>query len=243
MGGAGLARGYLRRPELTSEKFIPHPFSDKPRARLYKTGDLVRLLPDNTIEYIGRMDRQVKIRGLRIELQEIEAALLRHPGVENAVVIVREDQPDNLYLAAYLVTNKAQQVTGCDLRSILLKQLPVYMVPETYTVLDRLPLNASGKVDHQGLPIPERAMLHQERKYVEPRNPAEQHLGRIWENLLSREKVGIHDNFFELGGHSLLAMEMLARASHHGLQLTIKDLYRTPTIAALAQAGGAISEA
>jgi amino acid adenylation domain-containing protein len=243
LGGAGLARGYLQRAELTTDKFIPHPFSEKWGARLYKTGDLVRLLPDNTIEYLGRIDRQVKIRGLRVELQEIEAVLLSHPAVQNAVVIAREDNPGPLYLAAYLVTDEEQQVTVCDLRNTLQRHLPACMVPHTYTVLDRLPLNANGKVDHGALPIPERTPRIGKENYVAPQTPAEQHLARIWADLLGLERVGIHDNFFDLGGHSILGMEMIARASNHGLQLTIRHLCQAPTIATLTRAGGAGPEA
>jgi amino acid adenylation domain-containing protein len=236
LGGAGLARGYLHRPELTNEKFIQHPFSEKVSARLYKTGDLARLLPDNTIEYLGRIDRQVKIRGLRIELQEVEAALLRHPAVQNAVVIAREDNPGAPYLAAYLAPEEGRQVSICDLHSASQRYLPACMVPHTYTVLDRLPLNANGKVDHRALPIPERTLRHGKENFVAPQTPAEQHLARIWADLLGLEKIGIHDNFFDLGGHSILGMEMIARASRHGLHLTIRHLRQAPTIAALAQA-------
>jgi aryl carrier-like protein len=210
---------------------------------LYKTGDLVRLLPDQTIEYLGRLDRQVKIRGLRIELPEIEAALVRHPAIQNAAVIAREDNPGSPYLAAYLVVDEEQQVIVGDLRSNLQKHLPACMVPHTYTVLDRLPLNANGKIDHRALPIPERMLRHGKENYIAPQTPAEEHLARIWADLLGLEEVGIHDNFFDLGGHSILGMEMIARASHDGLELTIRHLCQAPTIAALARAGGAEPEA
>jgi acyl-CoA synthetase (AMP-forming)/AMP-acid ligase II/aryl carrier-like protein len=238
LGGVGLARGYVQRPELTDEKFIAHPFSVEPDARLYKTGDLARYLPDGHIEYLGRMDHQVKMRGFRIEPGEIEAVLLQHPAIRNAVVIAREDTPGTKYLAAYLVTDKVQQVTIGELRRTLHLHLPDYMVPAYYMMLDKLPLNAHGKVDRQALPSPDRTQSVVKAAYVAPRTPGEQQLASLWAALLAIEEVGIHDNFFELGGHSILGMAMIAWARDHGLELTIKQLFQTPTIAALAQAGG-----
>ncbi|QIR41935.1 amino acid adenylation domain-containing protein (plasmid) [Tolypothrix sp. PCC 7910] len=233
LGGFGIARGYLERTELTDEKFIPHPFSPEPGNRLYKTGDLARYLPDNTIEYLGRIDHQVKIRGFRIELQEIEVVLMRHTKVSNAVVIARQNTLGATYITAYLVTKETQQIPACELRSILKMYLPNYMMPEFFVTLDALPLKTNGKIDYQSLPVPVQIQSSVKLEYVAPRTLDEQKLASIWEDLLSIENVGVNDNFFELGGHSILGMEMIARAFHQGLQLTIKQLYQTPTIAAM----------
>ena len=211
VGGAGLTRGYLNRPELTAERFIPHPFSHEPGARLYKTGDLVRYRPDGNLEYLGRLDQQVKLRGIRIELGEIEAALAQHPAVRETVVIVREDIPGEPRLVAYVVPAQEPGPTCRELRRFLEKQLPAAMVPATFVMLETLPLTPSGKVDRRALPQPDPSRPALEDHYVAPRTPIEQQVVAIWCHLLGLERVGIHDNFFELGGHSLLAMQLLSR--------------------------------
>ncbi|MCK5522105.1 MAG: amino acid adenylation domain-containing protein [Thiomargarita sp.] len=230
IGGAGLARGYLNRPELTAEKFIQNPFSDSD-ARLYKTGDLARYLPDGNIEYLNRIDNQVKLRGFRIELGEIEAVLLQHPEVHEAVVIIREDQPGDKRLVAYLVLTKAQEVMPKTLRQFLKEKLPDYMVPSAFVELEAIPLTPNGKVDRRALPVPD--MLGGiEADFVPPHTPAEEILATIWAEILKVEKVGIHDNFFELGGHSLLATQVMSRIRDaFEVELPLRELFESPTIA------------
>ncbi len=200
VGGASLTRGYLNRPELTAERFIPHPFSHEPGARLYKTGDLVRYRPDGHLEYLGRLDHQVKLRGIRIELGEIEAALAQHPAVRETVVIAREDVPGEPRLVAYVVPAQEPAPTIRELRRFLEKQLPAAMVPAAFVMLETLPLTPSGKVDRQASPCLTRIRPALEDLYVAPRTPIEQQVAAIWCHLLGLERVGIHDNFFELGG-------------------------------------------
>ncbi len=231
IGGAGLARGYLNRPELTAEKFIQNPFSDDSDARLYKTGDLARYLPDGNIEYLGRLDHQVKLRGFRIELGEIEAVLVQHPEVHEAVVIIREVQPGDKRLVAYLVPTKAQEVMPKTLRQFIKEKLPDYMVPSAFVKLEAMPLTPNGKVDRRALPLPD--MLGGiETDFVSPRTPIEEVLAAIWAEILKVEKVGIHDNFFELGGHSLLATQVISRLRDaFEVELPLRELFESPTIA------------
>ncbi|HLA75266.1 MAG TPA: amino acid adenylation domain-containing protein, partial [Gammaproteobacteria bacterium] len=207
LGGAGLARGYHNRPELTAEKFIPHPFSPDPSARLYKTGDLARYLPDGNIEFLGRTDHQVKIRGFRIELGEIEAVLSAHPSIKEAVVIAREDTPGDKRLVAYLAASPAP--SSQELRNYLMARLPEYMLPAIFVILDALPLTPNGKLDRKALPAP--GATQAGPSYTAPRDNLELQLSKIWERLLRVPAVGIHDNFFELGGHSLLAVRLVAQ--------------------------------
>ncbi|RPI95737.1 MAG: amino acid adenylation domain-containing protein, partial [Chloroflexi bacterium] len=210
IGGAGLARGYQNRPDLTAEKFIPNPFSTKPGARMYRSGDLARRLPDGNIEYLGRLDHQVKIRGFRIELGEIEAALAALPEVREVVVLAREDTPGDKRLVAYLVAQREHELPETSvLRSKLAQSLPEYMVPAHFISLEQLPLTPNGKIDRRALPAPD--MLRSEVGYVAPRTPTEEILTRIWAEVLHVERVGIHDNFFELGGHSLLATQLISK--------------------------------
>src|SRR5207253_5998236 len=236
IGGAGLARGYLNRPELTAERFIPHPFSGKPGLRLYKTGDQARYLPDGTIEYLGRIDHQVKIRGHRIELGEIEQVLLQYPTVRECVVVTRQSQAGSQQLVAYMVLVQPQQ-TGEEqaaLRSFLRERLPDYMVPSHFVVLEALPLTSNGKVDRRALPAPEPlADMHQ--SYTAPRTSVEQTLTEVWSQVVRLPQVGIHDNFFALGGDSILSLSLIAQARRAGLQLTVKQLFQAPTIAQLSQ--------
>ncbi|MGH7998033.1 MAG: amino acid adenylation domain-containing protein [Brasilonema sp.] len=241
IGGASVARGYLNQPDLTNEKFIPNPFLESGAIafgqRLYKTGDLARYLPDGNIEFLGRIDHQVKIHGFRIELGEIEAALRQHPAVRETVVLAREDQPGNKCLVAYVVPEKQSTPTTTKLRGFLQEKLPQYMVPSTFVRLKALPLLPNGKVDRQGLPVPDtRSDLA--GNFVAPRTTAEKVLAGIWAKILRLEQVGIYNNFFELGGDSILSMQIIARANQAGLRLTPKQLFEHQTIAELAAVAG-----
>jgi amino acid adenylation domain-containing protein len=233
IGGIGLARGYLNRPELTAEKFIPDPFSHTPGARLYKTGDLARYQPDGSIEFLGRRDQQVKLRGLRLELGEIEAALELHPAVREAIVVCREDTTGTPRLVAYLVPAQGQTPTVGAWGSFLQTSLPEYMVPSAFVLLDALPLTPNGKVDRRALPPPEEARLTAANVYVAPRTPAEAVLVDIWQKVLGIVRVGIDDNFFALGGDSLRSLQVQARAREHGVHFSLQDLYQCQTIRAL----------
>jgi hypothetical protein len=233
IGGAGLARGYLNCPELTAERFIPHPFSDKPGARLYKTGDLVRYLSSGDIEFLGRMDQQVKIRGFRIELGEIEKVLSEHPEVFQSVVVAREEDPGDKQLVAYVVATAGATITGRELRAFLKERLPEYMAPSFFTFLEALPLSPNGKVDRKALPAP--AQIRSEETFSAPRTPIEKSLARIWADVLNLDEVGIHDNFFELGGHSLKATQVISRVREAlRLDLSVRVLFEAPTVAELA---------
>jgi thioesterase domain-containing protein/aryl carrier-like protein len=230
-GGAGLARGYRNRPELTAEKFIPHPFSDQLSARLYKTGDLARWRPEGTIEFLGRLDHQVKLRGFRIELGEIEAVLAQHPVVGESVVLVREDTGGDKRLVAYLVIDRHAAPDSSELRRFLKTKLPEYMVPSAFVMLDALPLTPNGKVDRQALPAPAAARPDRERPFLAPRDPLELQLTQIWETLLRIQPIGVRDNFFALGGHSLLAMRLLAQIEKNwGQRLPLATLFQAPTV-------------
>ncbi|NJM73367.1 MAG: amino acid adenylation domain-containing protein, partial [Scytonema sp. RU_4_4] len=234
IGGEGLARGYFHRPDLTAEKFIPNPFSDE-AARLYRTGDLARYLPSGDIEYIGRIDNQVKVRGFRIELGEIEAIISQHPGVQEVVVAVHSSEADSPRIVAYLVPTREQAPTISELRGFLEAKLPNYMIPAAFVTLETLPLTPNGKVNRKALPIPDSIRPQLEAIYQPPQTEIEQTIADIWQKLLKLEDVGIHDNFFELGGHSLLLVQV-----HSNLRevfkrdLSIIDLFRYPTINSLA---------
>ncbi len=255
IGGVGVARGYLNRPELTAERFIPNPFDppltplkkggdksyetfkkgvEQP-SKLYKTGDLARYLPDGNIEYLGRIDNQVKIRGFRIELGEIEAVLSQCPDVQNTAVIVREDTPGDKRLVAYVVLTSDSQITTSELRQFLANQLPAYLVPNTFVILDDLPLTPSGKCDRRSLPIPD----DQTRKNIPkigPRNLVELQLDQIWSEILGINDIGIQENFFELGGHSLLAVSLINRIEQKlDKRLPLTSLFQNGTIASLAK--------
>ena len=234
VGGAGLARGYWKRPELTAERFLPHPFSVGKGERLYRTGDLGRYREDGSIEYLGRMDQQIKIRGHRIELGEIEAALEGYEAVKQAAVIMREDQPGEKRLVAYLVKQTAgDELDVSQIRNYLQARLPEYMVPGALMVLESLPLTAHGKLDRAALPRPE--WKGDEKKYVAPRNPVEEKLTRIWGHVLGVQRVGILDNFFALGGDSIISIQVLARCREAGLKIALRQLFEHQTIASLAQ--------
>ncbi|HYN89366.1 MAG TPA: amino acid adenylation domain-containing protein, partial [Ardenticatenaceae bacterium] len=236
IGGTGLARGYLHRPELTAERFVPDPFSDNPEARLYRTGDLARYLPDGNIEYLGRIDHQVKIRGFRIELGEIEAVLASHPAVRESLVLAREDVRGEKRLVGYVVASAgARPVSTTELREHLGTQLPDYMLPSAFVWLDALPLTPNGKVDRRALPAPDQERPDLADTYVAPRTPEEAALAEIWRTVLGVERVGVYDNFFELGGDSILSIQVVARARRIiGLRITPHQFFESQTIAALA---------
>jgi amino acid adenylation domain-containing protein len=234
LGGTGLARGYLNRPELTAERFVSHPFRPASEARLYRTGDLVRWLPDGNLEFLGRLDHQVKIRGNRIELGEIQAALAQHPAVQRAVVTAFDNGAGGKELAAYWVAGQAVP-SGDELREFLRRTLPDSMIPSVFVALDALPLLPSGKVDYAALPRPTH-QRDEHRPYVPPRTPDEELLAEIWREVLHVERVGVHDSFFSLGGHSLLATQVMSRIARRlHIEFPLRELFQTPTIAELAE--------
>lgn len=236
VGGAGLARGYLNRPELTVERFIPNPYSNNPGARLYKTGDVARYLPNRDLEYLGRADQQVQIRGFRVELGEIEVVLAGYPGVNMTVVIAREDVPGDTRLVAYVVASHELTPTISELRSFLKEKLPDYMIPSAFVFLDSLPLTPNGKVDRRALPKPDGSLTGPIENFVPPRNPVEATLAQIWANLLRVEQVGVHDNFFELGGHSLLATRVISHVRDtFQVELPVHCFFDAPTVAGLTE--------
>ncbi|WP_157722062.1 non-ribosomal peptide synthase/polyketide synthase [Tumebacillus avium] len=231
LAGDGLARGYLGQEALTAEKFVPNPFADEPNARMYATGDLARLLPDGNLEYLGRLDHQVKVRGYRIELGEIEEVLVRHPSVRAALAIVREDIPGNKRIVAYLAADAADVPTE-ELRALLKELLPDYMIPSALVTLEAFPLTANGKIDRKALPAPDFS-ADAANRYAPPRNETEAALAEIWAQVLRVERVGIEDNFFALGGDSILSIQILHLATQRGIRFTPKDLFQYQTIAEL----------
>jgi amino acid adenylation domain-containing protein len=234
IGGEGVARGYLGHPELTRERFLDDPFG-APGGRVYRTGDRVRYLSDGNLEFLGRLDSQVKVRGFRIELGEIESVLEQHSGVREAAVAAREDGSEGR-LAGYVVLERDAAVSTAELRAHLKERLPAYMVPASFVVLDALPRTGSGKVDRQRLPEPGRSRGTEEG-FVAPRTPLEQSLAAIWGQLLHVERVGANDNFFDLGGHSLLATQVVSRVREaFSLELPLRALFEAPTVAGLALA-------
>jgi amino acid adenylation domain-containing protein len=229
IGGAGVARGYLGRPELTAERFVPDPFGAESGERLYRTGDRARWRADGTLEYLGRLDGQVKVRGFRIEPGEVEAVLRQHESVAECVVVARQSAPGETRLVAYVVGS----VEAEELRQHLRKSVPEYMVPAAFVMLEQLPLTPNGKLDRRALPAPEYASA--EERYVAPRTPVEELLAGIWAEVLRRERVGVHDSFFDLGGHSLLIMRLLAEIqATFDLELSIRTVYSMPTLEAMA---------
>jgi len=236
IGGTGLARGYLNRPELTAEKFIKNPFSDDPDARLYKTGDLARYLPDSNIEFLGRVDNQIKIRGFRVELGEIEKVLAQHPLIRENVVIVHEVSQTDKRLVAYIVPNKGQLIENTELSSFMSERLPDYMIPSAWVTLEALPLTPTGKIDRRALSqLSIEQLSSEERSLVAPRDALEFELAQIWEDILNIRPIGMHDNFFELGGHSLLAISLMTQiGTHFGKHLPLATLFQGATIEQLA---------
>ncbi|HEU4321576.1 MAG TPA: amino acid adenylation domain-containing protein [Roseiflexaceae bacterium] len=255
IGGAGLARGYLGRPELTAERFVPNPFGERLEARdlrlgeeqqvqasslkplasrLYKTGDRARYLADGTIEFLGRMDQQVKVRGFRIELGEVEAALTQHQHIRESAVVTLPDASGRHRLVAYVQPAPGQLLAVDELRAFLGRLLPDYMVPATFVMLERFPLTPSGKIDRRSLPEPDGGRPELEQEYVAPRNATEQTLARVWAELIGLDRVGVHDNFFAIGGDSLLSLRVIASARQAGIALTPRQVFEHQTVAALA---------
>ena len=234
VGGEGLARGYLNRPELTADRFIPNPYSDKEGARLYKSGDLARYLSNGDIEYLVRADQQVKVRGYRIELGEIEAAMMEHGGIRESVVTTQEEKGGGKRLVAYVVGKEGKDLTASELRGYLKKKLPEYMVPSAYVMMEGLPLTANGKIDRRALPEPDSMRPELSQAFVPPGEKKEKLLADIWMEFLGLKRVGIYDNFFELGGDSILSIQVVARANQAGLRLTPRHLFQHQTIAELA---------
>jgi amino acid adenylation domain-containing protein len=235
VGGAGLARGYLQRPDLTAEKFIPNPFSLHAGARLYHTGDRARYHANGEIEFLGRIDQQVKVRGLRIELGEIEATLAGHGAVRAAAVVASEDQRAGVRLIAYVAREPERNLSASELQSFLKERLPLYMLPTAFVFLERMPLTPGGKVNRRALPPPEIAPLDANSAYEPPRTPVAEILAAIWAELLHLDRVGMQDNFFALGGHSLLATQVVSRVRRiFGVEVPLRSLFEAPTLDALA---------
>jgi amino acid adenylation domain-containing protein len=231
IGGVSLAGGYLNRSDLTKEKFIPHPFSTEPGARLYKTGDLGRYLPDGQIAFLGRIDHQIKIRGYRIEPGEIESVLNRHPAVQTSVVVDLEDTPGDKRLIAYLVLDPKAQVAISSLLDVLVMYLPDYMIPSAFVRLDELPVTSNGKVNRKALPVPDETNLIQDELVASPATPTEEIVAGIIASLLELELVKRDENFFMLGGHSLLGAQVIARvADTFGVDLPLRSLFISPTV-------------
>jgi amino acid adenylation domain-containing protein len=233
LGGEQLARGYWRRAGTTAEQFVPDPFNREPGGRVYRTGDRARWRRDGSLEFVGRMDEQVKLRGYRIDMGEVESTLRRQPGVAQCVVVVKEDEPGNQYLVAYLVAEINIEIDMRELREQLRKWLPEYMVPSMLVRLEQLPLTPNGKLDRRALPAPE-AEAYVRRGYEPPDGELEARLARIWADLFKVERIGRHDNFFELGGHSLLAMRVVSQCRRLGITISDTDLFTHPTIESLA---------
>lgn len=239
VSGAGLGRGYLNRPDLTAERFIPNPYAgEKIGARLYRTGDLARYSANGDLEYLGRLDKQVKIRGFRIELGEIEATLNQHPSVMDAVVIAQENQTGVKRLIAYFVPNPEADPGVDELRQRLSKTLPEYMIPAAFVRIEQIPLTAHGKIDHQQLTSNSVSDQPSLEKFVAPRNETERLLAAIWCEVLERTQISVDDNFFEIGGDSILAIQIIAKANQAGLRLTPKQLFQYPNVAGLASLAG-----
>ncbi len=241
VGGPGVARGYLGRPELTADRFVPDAYGTTPGSRLYRTGDLVRLCPDGAIEFLGRIDQQVKIRGFRVELGEIEVVLSTYPEVREVAVTVWEPVPGDKRIAAYLTAKADDPARGGpsveNLRRFLGTRLPDYMIPSAFVTLDRLPLSASGKLDRKALPDPAASTISSETAYVAPRTPREETVTEIWRRILGRERIGVHDNFFDLGGHSLLATQVISAVRQtFRMSLPLRALFERPTVSGLTEA-------
>lgn len=244
IGGVSLARGYIDNPDFTAEKFIPDPFGNEPGARLYRTGDLARWRSDGEIEFLGRIDQQIKVRGFRIEAGEVESAFNRHPSVKDVAVVARQDSGGEKQLAAYVVLQPEETPNVSELRRFLASVLPAYMVPSVVVFLDALPLTPTGKIDKRALPAPERVRPNLESSFVSPRGPVEETLAKIWADVLQVGRVGVHDSFFDLGGHSLLATQVISRVRDaFQVELPLNRLFEALSVAefaALIDAGDAI---
>jgi amino acid adenylation domain-containing protein len=236
IGGAGVARGYWNRPELTQERFVPDLFCGQPEARLYKSGDLVRYRDDGVLEYLGRIDNQVKVRGYRIELGEIEVTLSSHPEVQSCAVLAREDEPGDQRLVGYVIPAKNQSPSPEELHRFLEQRLPEYMIPTHFVFLGSLPLTPNGKVDRKVLPAPSNESTEASATFVGPRTRIEKKLAAIWTNLMKIEKISVHDDVFELGAHSLTAVRAVTQIREaFGVELPFATLFEAPTIASMAK--------
>ena len=236
IGGAGVARGYLHRPDLTAERFVPNLLNSNTNARLYRTGDLARWRPDDNLEFLGRIDHQIKIRGYRVELGEIETVLAQHPAVCECVVIAREDTPDEKRLVAYVVQGSDNAVGSAEFRRFLQTKLPDYMVPSAFVPLETLPLTPNGKVDRKRLPVPDQSRPELAETFVAPSTPTEKTIAEVWLEVLGLNQIGIRDNFFELGGDSLLAVRVVSRLRQaFEVEVPVAALFEAPTIAMLAE--------
>ena len=244
IGGDGVARGYWNRPELTADRFIPDPFRAEPGARLYRTGDRVRFLPDGNLDCLGRIDHQVKIRGYRIELGEVESALREHPAIREAVAQVWEDTPGQKRLVAYLAAKDAAVLDVDDVRQALLRALPEYMVPSTFVQLKAMPLTPGGKLDRKALPTPDQdTRLRANREHAPPSTPAERALAAVWSELLGVSPISARDNYFELGGDSILSIRMISRLRDRGFRLATRQVFQYPMLAEMAAAAESVGAA
>jgi myxalamid-type nonribosomal peptide synthetase MxaA len=236
IGGIGVGRGYLNDPRRTAEAFIPDPFAGS-GGRLYRSGDLARRLPDGNIDFLGRLDFQVKVRGLRIELEEIEASLAQHEDIYESTVVSRDDVPENSHLIAYVVANAGRQPTVRQLRGFLKERLPAYMIPSGFVFMESLPRTPNGKVERRALPMPEAVRAGLQNEFVAPRTATEEKLAAVWARVLNVERVGVEDNFFELGGHSVLGINLVSQVQQaFGVELPLLTLFEEPTVAGLAVA-------
>ncbi|MFZ1289535.1 MAG: amino acid adenylation domain-containing protein [Melioribacteraceae bacterium] len=238
IGGDCISRGYLKNPSLTAERFIPNPYDKNGGSRIYKTGDLVRLMNDGNIEYLGRLDEQVKLRGFRIELGEIETNLRRHELIEDAVVLIREDEPENKKLVAYYIVKPNSEITIGQLKKHLAEKLPEYMVPSLFMEMTSFPLLTNKKINRKGFPRPEFNRDIIDSKFLAPSNEVENSLVTIWKEVLKVENIGVNDNFFELGGDSILAIQVISKANQSGIKITPKNIFQSPTIKGLSLLAG-----
>src|SRR5262249_38327987 len=244
IGGDGVAHGYLKRPGLTSERFLADPFRNAPGALLYRTGDVARFRTDGALEFLGRVDHQVKIRGHRIELGEIEVTLGTHPAVRSAVVIAREDRPGDQRLVAYVVPRPSVRTVEAELREHLKKHLPEFMLPSHFVVLPELPLTPNKKVDRKALPPPDQVQTESGSDHAPPQGAVEARIARTWQDLLGVRHVGRNDNFFDLGGHSLLAVQLHRRLrDQFHCEVAIEDVFRFPSVRLLAERIGGRDDA
>jgi len=236
IGGEGVGRGYLKQAALTAERFLPHPYSTEPGARLYRTGDVGRYSSDGNIEHLGRLDDQVKLRGFRIELGEIEAVLNQHPAVRQAVLTVREDEPGDKRLACYIVAEPNTQPEVKELRQFLRNKLPDHMIPNDFVMLESLPLNSHGKIERGALPAPSGLRPELDTSFVLPRTEAERNIATVWQEVLRLEAVGVFDNFFDLGGHSLLMIQVHDKLRERfNFEVSMVELFEYPSINSLAE--------
>jgi hypothetical protein len=236
IAGVGLARGYLNRPDLTSEKFIPNPFDHEPGSLIYRSGDFARYRPDGSLEFLGRFDNQVKIRGIRVELSEIDALMLQHPNVRHSVAVVQDDYPEGKRIVVYFSPSRGKKIIVSEIREFLKQNLPYYMVPSKIVLLNQWPRTESGKIDREKLPLPDKSRPELKEAYLAPSSLTEEMLELIFAKVLGIDNVGINDNFFDLGGHSLKATQVTSRIKDT-IKLDVHQdiIYKNPTIAKLAR--------